>query len=213
MKFALLRFAVLAMKLPTFTCAPWPITTPFGLTSSTWPFASRRPSSVDTWPPVTRFRVADRAPGCWNSTCSPTPMPKLRQSITARSLDCWMRVCGPAAVMLAVPARTTPSWGPASAALVIPASTSAAAIGFNWSKVCAREAFMDVPPMSETDRQSAENARFLVAFLRDDPDHGLRRLDHARNVPADAEAQAHACRRSRLDSLQAARFALAHPAV
>jgi hypothetical protein len=61
MKFALPMSEVVAIRLPTFTCAPPPKTTPFGLISRIWPFASSRPRMSEACSPVTRLSVADCA--------------------------------------------------------------------------------------------------------------------------------------------------------
>jgi hypothetical protein len=53
---------------PETSTLPWgPIRTPFGLMMRTWPFASRLPSMVLTWPEVvSRFSVSEVVPGWMN---------------------------------------------------------------------------------------------------------------------------------------------------
>ena len=133
MKLSLLRFEVLAIKPPTFTCAPPPNTTPLGLISSTCPFASSRPRIIDTCAPVTRFSVAACADGCRKRTWSPAPIPKLRQSMIARSLNCSIRVDAvPSPLMRASPARTVPPAGPCacSPVLAVPIESTIASTPF-----------------------------------------------------------------------------------
>jgi len=52
-----------ASNPPTFTCAPGPKITPFGLTMNTWPFASSLPKKVIGRGPTTRFSAIEFAPG------------------------------------------------------------------------------------------------------------------------------------------------------
>ena len=121
MKSSSLMFAVLAIRLPTFTCDPPPNTMPFGFISSTVPLASSRPRISDTCSPVTRFSVAALAFG-WAKITSPFgPMLKLRQSMMARWLRWSIRVeAVPSPVTRASPARTTAPDGPCAKTLVVP---------------------------------------------------------------------------------------------
>lgn len=57
------RFSVEARSPPTFTCAPGPKITPFGLTMKTWPFASSLPKSAEGREPTTRLSAIAFAPG------------------------------------------------------------------------------------------------------------------------------------------------------
>ena len=122
MKFALLTLDALAIRLPTLIWAPPPNTMPFGLINSTCPLASSRPRMIDAWGPVTRLSVADPADGCTNRTCAPAPIPKLRQSIIARSLVWSTRVTEALVEICASPARTTPPSGSVCASRPVPPS-------------------------------------------------------------------------------------------
>src|SRR5438874_341137 len=115
---------------------------PFGLTSTTWPFAVIRPAMSDGSPPRTRLTASEDEEGCAKLVCSPAPTEKLRQSMTARLLD-WLTSSreGLVCTIWALPPTTTPPCGLAKAAAVNPAaktnSAAAAALASRGQRVDA----------------------------------------------------------------------------
>ena len=107
--------SVEATRPAVFTDAPWPNSTPFGLTMNTLPLADKLPRIVVPSLPSTRFRATALLLGWLNRTDSPWPILKLAQLITAFWLPCWITVLPGAPLMLACPATTVPPVGPAKA--------------------------------------------------------------------------------------------------
>eukprot|EP01133_Synstelium_polycarpum_P019995 gene19995-biopygen16333 len=115
-----------ATRPAVFTDAPWPNSTPFGLTMKTLPFADRLPSIVVPSLPSTRFSATALLLGCWNCTDSPLPILKLAQLMTAFWLPWWITVLPGVPLMVACPATTVPPAGPARARLPYPSISAAA---------------------------------------------------------------------------------------
>ena len=118
-----------ATRPPTSTRAPVLNSTPFGLTSQTWPLARSAPSMTVVSLPTTRFRTTDDASGCRNCTVAFAPILKFCQLMAARD-DVWLTVMAdPLVLMFAWPATMVPPVGNASVpacALAAPASNTLA---------------------------------------------------------------------------------------
>ena len=105
-----------ATSPPTLTCAPVPMTTPFGFSNQTLPLALMLPRMLLAGPPpVTRLSAMLLALGCSKRTAAPAPTSNEFQLVTTRCVACdtvsWLPTC----VRVAAPATTLPPVGKACA--------------------------------------------------------------------------------------------------
>ena len=125
MKSASLMLALDATSEPTFTAAPLPNKTPFGLTKNTLPLDDRLPMMLDASPPTTRFSATELLFGCKKVTTPLGPIEKLCQLIATFWVVWVMVVVLAPLLMVAPPAVTTPPVGCCACAAGAKASASA----------------------------------------------------------------------------------------
>ena len=121
-------FSVEATRPPTFTLAPAPNNTPFGLTRKTLPLADKLPKIADGSLPVTRLSATDCAFGWLNTTRPFAPIENDCQLMTTFCEFCCTFIWPvPGRVTLALPCTTLGALGSVCAKTRAGAKASATA--------------------------------------------------------------------------------------